>query len=93
MVEGHEGSLVCGECLASAYRACLIEKRSATPAEQAEVGAPCIMCLEDRKDRTWKSPVFAAAIICERCIRQAATALEHDGESGWKKPDSEGMRQ
>ncbi len=83
MVEGHQGSLVCAKCLAVAYAEVIAAKASVLP------GSPkCVMCLENRKDRNWSSPRFEGAVICERCIRQAATALSHDESSGWKPPAS-----
>lgn len=81
MVEGHQGSLICGSCLKVAYVETLVAKASSAPA-----GSTCSLCLEERKDRMWRSPVHEEAVVCERCIRQAATALTHDAESGWNRP-------
>lgn len=84
MVEGHQGSLICSACLTLACRECLVEKRSAE-AQSGETPT-CLMCLEERKDRLWRSPAYTEAVACERCIRQAAAALEHDPDFKWKRP-------
>ena len=79
MVEGHKGSLVCGRCLKVAYVEVLTGKHGVE-------GAECRLCLEERKGLLWQSPVDESACVCERCIRQASTALTQDETSGWSRP-------
>ncbi|HVZ93108.1 MAG TPA: hypothetical protein VG797_01215 [Phycisphaerales bacterium] len=81
MVEGHQGSLICGKCLTVAYAEIVNQAKPSAPE-----GYTCIMCLEERPDPGWRSPLHDEAMICARCIRQAAGALVKDKDSGWKKP-------
>lgn len=81
MVEGHEGSLVCASCLSVAYLEVVVQEMPNAPA-----GVKCTMCLEHRKDPCWQSPAHDGAVICLRCIKQAATGLEKDPEYGWRRP-------
>lgn len=81
MVEGHQGSLICGSCLKVAYVETLVSRTSSAPA-----GSKCSLCLEERTDRLWRSPMHEDVIACERCIRQASTALSQDPDSGWNRP-------
>lgn len=91
MVEGHKGSLFCGTCLSAAYREVLIQKGGQMgvrgPVHPIEAPGPwCVMCLERREERYWTSPLYEEARSCTRCIRQSATMLSRDPESGWQKP-------
>jgi hypothetical protein len=82
MVEGHQGSLICGSCLTLAY-ACVINlNQGQTPGP----GVRCVMCLEERPEPFWTSPLHPEARVCARCIRQAAGALSRDPDSGWSRP-------
>lgn len=81
MVEGHQGSLICGECLSAAYRALVLET-----ARGEHPPGECRMCLEERRDGLWSGARGDAARACARCVRQAAAALSKDTESGWEKP-------
>ena len=85
-IEGHQGSCICGPCLTQAW-ADLASGRSA-PADDYL----CPMCREKNEDRAalgradepgWQG---AHAAICQRCMQLAATALEKDPESGWRRP-------
>ncbi|MBI2759987.1 MAG: hypothetical protein HYX51_00995 [Chloroflexi bacterium] len=83
MVEGHQGSLICSRCLSAAYLEVVhMAGGSSAPAP----GCKCAMCLEERDEPRWQSPMVDAAYICKRCIKQSAGTLEHDEESGWKRP-------
>lgn len=82
MVEGHQGSLICGSCLSAAY-VCVVNLGQGEPAEP---GRRCTMCLEERSDPFWISPAYPEARICGRCIRQAAGVLSKDPDSGWSRP-------
>lgn len=80
MIEGHQGHVICGRCVTVAYAA-------VGRAEEDAQGAQCYMCLENREnDPGWVSPLRDEAVICRRCVRMAATALEHDDEVQWKRP-------
>ena len=82
MVEGHRGSLVCGNCLAVASSE--INAYNEDPTDESTV--KCVMCLEDRKGAHWRSPLYEEAVICKRCCRQSATTLEKDPDFEWSKP-------
>ncbi|MEM8758588.1 MAG: hypothetical protein AAGF47_12510 [Planctomycetota bacterium] len=82
MVEGHQGSLISGDCLALAYRWVVLNGHTSL-----EPGCyTCTMCLETREDPCWQSPARAEAVICRRCIRQSATRLDKDPDWVWSKP-------
>ena len=82
MVEGHEGSLICGECLTSAYRALMldVEGRAVEPSDT------CTLCLEDR-DHSWRSPKRSESVACLRCVKQSAGRLHKDEDWEWCKPE------
>ncbi len=79
MVEGHQGSLICGACLRVAYLDVVGAART--------LGAPgpCTMCLEERDDLAWRGG-RADAAICRRCIRQGGTRLHKDPDWDWVRP-------
>jgi len=90
MMEGHQGSCICGKCLAAAYRDVVLDGSESAPA-----GYTCAMCLEEGKDRAaqnrggepgWQSPAFEEATICRRCIKLAAGVLHRDKDYNWTKP-------
>ena len=81
MVEGHQGSLICLKCLSAAYAGVVLADDGAE-----HRGKSCRMCLEERAQPQWQSPVNEEARVCLRCIKQAATTLEKDAESGWTRP-------
>lgn len=81
MVEGHRGSLISGDCLSVAYRFVVLAGQSSL-----EPGYTCTMCIEERDDPCWQSPVRPEAVICRRCIRQSATKLHTDPDWDWSKP-------
>src|SRR5688572_995192 len=90
MVEGHEGSCICGNCLRIAYAEVVVNRGG------EGIDAKCLMCLEAGKDRAalnrageplWQSPLQMDACICRRCIKQAAGALHKDKDYAWQKPE------
>ena len=81
IVEGHRGSLICGDCLAAAYRAVVLDSQPTAPP-----GYTCTLCLETRPDAGWSSPTLAEFSACQRCIKQSAAVLAKDKDMGWKKP-------
>jgi len=81
VIEGHQGSIICGNCITVAYRVVMLNKEStATP------GYTCTMCLETRPDPAWASPSHSEAVACKRCINQAAATLSKDKDYNWQKP-------
>lgn len=83
MVEGHRGACICGPCLTIAYAEVVLHGLDDRPAE----GEACTLCLEaGRAEPHWRSPVFPEALICRRCIKQAAGALHKDPDIAWRKP-------
>lgn len=90
MVEGHQGSCICGSCAAVAFAAVVRDGFM-----DATNGYFCVMCLESDADRAamnragepgWISPAFPEAAICRRCIKMAAAVLTKDRDSGWRRP-------
>ena len=94
MLEGHQGSCLCGKCLSIAYTEVILNEHSSAPAEYQ-----CPMCLEKTEDREalgradepgWQSPVQEEAVICKRCVELAAKSLEKDKDFGWTRPGGRG---
>ena len=83
MIEGHHGSCVCGRCLSTAYAAVVHGG-----IDDGQGAFKCRMCLEERSDTSWASPIDPEALVCLRCIKLAARALEKDPESGWRRPEA-----
>lgn len=90
MIEGHQGSCICGRCLSVAYADVVLHGQNTAPADYT-----CPMCLEASKDRAelnrreepgWQSPLYPEATICRRCIKLAGGALHKDEAFDWKKP-------
>ena len=81
LVEGHQGSLICGSCLSVAYTELVYMELDSAPA-----GYKCTMCLEEREQRAWQSPLREEAFACLRCIKQSATKLDMEPEWDWSKP-------
>ncbi len=82
MVEGHRGSLACARCLALAFDE-LWNRGAASPAPG---GVPCVMCLEQRDEPHWHSPMRESAWLCKRCAKQSVVMLERDPEANFKRP-------
>ena len=81
MVEGHHGSHMCGECLAIAYLATVIEGR-----DDRVAGMACTMCLVEPDTLFWRSPEFPDACVCQACIKRSAGVLEKDKDYTWRRP-------
>jgi hypothetical protein len=82
MVEGHRGSLICGQCLTVAFADVVLHSGGAT----LPAGTTCKLCLEERKEPCWQSPMHETEWACLRCIKQSAGVLTKDKESGWTRP-------
>lgn len=83
MVEGHRGSIICGNCLSIAYTQ-LIHQKLESPVVKDET---CLLCLEHgRDDPHWRSPMYEEAIACKRCLKQSAGVLHKDKDIPWEKP-------
>ena len=81
MIEGHQGSVICGKCLTVAFTFLCLESH-----EEPFAGTKCNMCLEDREEPLWESPLYEGAWICRRCARMAATSLDRSKDFEWEKP-------
>jgi hypothetical protein len=81
VVEGHRGSLICGDCLAAAYRALVLGGQNSAPE-----GYECRLCLERRAEIGWVNPAHPEAAACRRCINQSAGVLTKSKDYDWKKP-------
>ena len=89
MVEGHQGSCICGDCLAAAWQSVInADLDDALPPnpEGSEPSWKCALCLEAREDAAFRSPIREEAFACERCIRMAGRILGKDADSDWKRP-------
>jgi len=82
MIEGHQGSILCIDCLAKAIEQAV-----------AMSGAfKCILCLRDfeANQRGWQptEPGDGAnedAVVCYDCIQQADRAFDKDPETDWDR--------
>jgi hypothetical protein len=85
MVEGHQGSCICGDCLREAYRSVVLG--DAPAAGQVR----CALCLEERADPSWAPQdgpgAAAGARACRRCVKQSAAVLQKDPDLGWRRPE------
>ncbi len=81
VIEGHQGSIVCGNCLTVAYTQVVL-----TAQDTGALGYTCTMCLEQRPEPAWQSPLHPESHICKRCINLAAGALAKDKTTGWTRP-------
>jgi hypothetical protein len=82
MVEGHQGSLICSQCLTVGYGSLVHLHEGGEHA-----GNKCVMCIEHRSEPLWQSPLRPEIFVCVRCIRQAAGTLSADPDFGWKRPE------
>ena len=80
MVEGHQGSCICGLCLRVAWESVVEGKL-----DDSTEGWKCTMCLEHREDPCYRSPAYEEAHVCRRCIRLSAQALRKD-DGAWDAP-------
>lgn len=85
LLEGHHGSCICGDCLASAVRRMAIER-----VDDRVDGYRCTMCLEERADAAYRSPSRPVAFICRRCVDLGARTLERDRDFAWRRPEAIG---
>lgn len=81
MVEGHQGSCICSNCLSIAF-AELVHRKHSSAAE----GYKCQLCLEERDEIGWQSPVNPEFTACRRCVNQSARVLAKDPDYGWSLP-------
>lgn len=82
-VEGHRGSIICGECLIKAYRD-IVLTQSETSTDDS-----CRLCLELRDEPVWIGSVEPIAPVCLRCVKQSTTVLEKSKHWDWTKPTSD----
>ena len=81
MVEGHQGSLICGSCLTIAYT-----QLGLNESPDLDAVPNCTMCLEERSQPGWQSPIDENTVVCLRCIKQSATVFEKDPDNSWRRP-------
>ena len=82
-VEGHKGSIICGDCLILAYTKLVLEDSDSTSSEQ------CRLCLEDRDEPVWISEFEPTATICLRCTKQCSAVLQKSEHWDWAKPTTQ----
>ena len=81
MIEGHQGSCICGKCLKMAWQQVVVNRMNDTHEDWT-----CRMCLEKRDEPCYRSPLEETAHICRRCIRMGAHALQSDDPESWDLP-------
>ncbi len=79
-VEGHQGSIVCGNCLSVAYSELVLAKAGEPTKEK------CRMCLEHRDEPVWNGAIEPIASICRRCTKQSSAVLNKSKQWDWAKP-------
>lgn len=79
-VEGHQGSIVCGSCLTTAYQTLVLR------GNEQETTEKCRMCLEHREDPVWLGKIEPLAPMCKRCTKQSAGVLTKSKHWDWSKP-------
>lgn len=82
MVEGHRGSLICGNCLSLAYREVVAGESGVGP----EAGVGCALCLQTNDVTHWQSPVDESVVVCHECIARSAKLLDKDADFAWSIP-------
>lgn len=82
MIEGHQGSILCLDCLARAID-------EARPSDEA---FDCTLCLVEREPpmKQWTHPqpgedANPKAIVCWDCIQQADRAFGRDEDTDWRR--------
>ncbi len=81
MVEGHRGSLICGECLTMAFSAV----NGAGAQVMGDQGS-CALCLQYKSTAAYESPTVPGCWACQECITRSAVLMERDNEVGWTRP-------
>ncbi|MBS0198011.1 MAG: hypothetical protein JSR77_14740 [Planctomycetes bacterium] len=81
MVEGHKGSLICGDCLREAFTKLVVESGGETVPDPVT----CALCLLHQEGKHWWKQE-GGAVACRRCVNQSARILAKDKESGWVLP-------
>ncbi len=89
MVEGHQGSCICGPCLSVAYAEVALQPNDDEPC----IERTCTLCLENKgktpgETKWWVSPMDESAVFCRQCIKRAAGVLHKDPDIPWFKPTS-----
>ncbi len=83
MVEGHQGSCICGPCLTIAYIDLVIDRAGEA---DSETDQHCVLCLEDKPMPMWQSPIRDEARFCRQCVKRAAGVLHKEPDINWSKP-------
>jgi hypothetical protein len=84
MVEGHRGSLICGECLRQAYFEVFVAKTGLRVPEHLS----CALCLMNKFEEPHyqSTTIDTQPVACEWCIKRSAGLMERDPDANWKKP-------
>jgi len=74
MIEGHQGSILCLNCLG----------RAIDEATDFDDRSKCTMCLRDLEgdERGWSS---SGAMVCYDCLQQADRAFDKDPDTEWTR--------
>lgn len=80
-VEGHHGSVICGNCLTIAWVELIKEKITPENSKTNE----CSLCLTKISGPIWASKL-TQKIACSTCIKRAAGVLHKDPDWAWTKP-------
>ena len=79
-IEGHHGSVICGDCLKVAWLE-VVELDGG----ESQADRDCTMCLSNHDVPTWSSPM-GDALICRRCVKMGGVTLRRDKDHGWETP-------
>jgi hypothetical protein len=77
-VEGHRGSLICGDCLRMAVQSLESDAPPMGTCDQET----CVLCLRTPDAPMWQGSREAAA-ACVKCIKQAAGVLRKSKDWDW----------
>ena len=80
-IEGHHGSVICGDCLKIAWLEIVGMDGGA-----GQDGRDCTMCLACHDVHVWESPLHPESLICRRCVKMAGVTLRRDGDYEWETP-------
>ncbi len=82
MIEGHQGSILCIDCLAAAIDG----------AAERDSAFKCTLCLRelDPGERAWAHPTAPTeahedAVVCWDCLQQADRAFAKDEDTDWQR--------
>jgi hypothetical protein len=80
-VEGHHGSLICGDCLTAAWIE-LVDTGGGQP-----IGT-CCLCLQKSDDSGYVG-CREQGRACRVCVKRSAGVLHKSSDWAWRKPDTD----